>query len=194
MNLGSKVKRFLFEEEKQNIEDVEMNYGGMSYEDIANLSLDAMAYAQEQEENKRKIEINNKNVASIEEIYAATKLDDLSRSIYKIQEIQSVLPNTLPVATKKESVLGMMKVSNITLENVLDDANFRKEVLSQILKETSEDHLSFTEECNEEIRQLEARINELKENMISKNLEQEQQEKIINNELNTIESIVSFIS
>lgn len=192
MSLGAKFKNFLFEEEV--VEDVEMNYGGMSYEDIANLSLDAMAYEQEQKENRRKIEISNKNIASIEEIYAATKLDDLSRSIYKVQEIQSVLPNTLPVATKKESVLGMMKVSNLTLENVLNDADLRKGVLSQILTEASEEHLSFTEECNEEIRQLEARINELKENMIAKNLEQEQQEIIIKNELSTIDSIVNFIS
>lgn len=170
------LKNLLFEEEN-------------TYEELSSLSLNDYDYAEE----IQGVDIKVTNVSTIEKIYDVGNMSDLSKSVYKIEEIKSVLPNTLPTAAKKESVLGMMQVSGITVEEVIEDANNRSEVLNSVLLNFTNQTVELIEESSNEIKELEDRINELKEGINSRKLEQEQQEKIIKDEFEKINTVIEFI-
>ena len=175
--IGTKIKNFLFESEN-------------SYDNLVDLPINEEVYV---EENTQELEVNISNVTSIEDIYKSVNMEDLSKSIYKVEEIKGVLPNTLPMATKKESVLGMMQVSGVSIEEVFNDFNNRNSVLKSALESFSNETIQIVESNSKQIYLLEEEINKLKENINSRKLEQEQQEKIINDEIEKINSIAEFI-
>lgn len=182
-SFGNRLKNLLFEEE-------EVIYN----EEFSSLSFNDSNYGEDiQTQSITNIEVDTSNISTIEDIYKAGDIEDLSKSIYKIEEIKSVLPNTLPTATKKESVIGMMKVSNITLDEILDDADYRKNALEDVLIKFTDDTTKIIEESSNEIKELEERINELKESINARKLEQEQQSKIIKDEITKINSIIEFM-
>lgn len=172
------LKNLLFEEEN-------------TYEELPSLPINDYVYAEETPEVN--IDINTNNTISIGDIYASAKVNDLAKSVYKVEEIKSVLPNTLPTVAKKESVLGMMKVSGITVDEVVIDADNRNKVLHSVLDKFTNDTVTLIEENSNEIKMLEDRINELKEGINSRKFEQGQQEKIIKDEYAKINSIIEFI-
>lgn len=139
------------------------------------------------------VQANTETVTQPDEIYLQNNLADKSKSIFKIEEIKSVLPETLPNQAKKESVLGMMKVSGLTLNEVLDDSNQRKAVLNGVLQKYTDETINIVESCEAEIKDLEGRINSLKEQITGRKKAQESQEEIITNEVNKVDSIVEFI-
>lgn len=139
------------------------------------------------------VQTNIENITQPDEIYLQNNLADKSKSIFKIEEIKSVLPETLPNQAKKDSVIGMMKVSNLALEEVLNDAEQRKVILNGTLQKFTDETISMVEGCETEIKELENRINSLREKITSRKKSQEDQEEIINNEIKKIQSIVEFI-
>lgn len=180
--MKSRIKKFLFEEEN-------------SYDSLADLTITKESYINNAHELNVdvNVDINIKNVSSIDDIYKAAEIEDLSKSIYKVEEIKEVLPNTLPMSTKKESVLGMMQISGVSVEEVLNDFNSRNLVLKSALESFSNETIHIIESHSKDIELLEEEINKRKESINSRKLEQEEQEKIIKNELEKINSIAEFI-
>lgn len=167
----------------------------VTYEDMIKeieMSNDTYEFSQEQESNVYEIEITD--IASIEEIYEKAGISDLSNSVYKVEEIRSVLPSTLSASAKKESVLGMMQVSKITPEEVIEDASKRTAVLKGALDSFTNETIKVVETNTAEIVELENRIDALKDEINNRQLSQEQQEQLINNESVKIDSIIKFIS
>lgn len=178
---GSKLKGFFVEEEN-------------SYDQlVGSVDYDFQNETVEEVETFVNTGASVNNVSSIKDIYNIGNMGDLSKSVYKVEEIKSVLPNALPTNAKKESVLGMMKVSNLTVSDVQIDTENRKNILNSVLENFTKDTQELTLENENEIKELEKRINDLKESINVRNVEQEQQEKIIKDELNKIDSIVEFI-
>lgn len=128
-----------------------------------------------------------------EKIYEISGLTDIEHSIFKVDEIKNVLPANLPTDAKKASVIGMMSVSNITLESVLEDAEKRKAALNTVLTKYHNETVVITEELSAKLVEHEEAINKIKTELINRAADQELQEKIINEELNRINGIVDFI-
>lgn len=187
---GKKIKNFFVEEETTSMDNMEITLDDSVYNSPYYLKDVNTFYAQGVEP----VDIQTEDVSSIEEIYKASEMDDVSKSIYRVDEIRSVLPNSLASSTKKESVLGMMQVSGISVEEVIQDAENRKAVLDSVLQSFTESTVKTIEKNTEEIQELEDRINALKEEINNRKLSQEKQEEIINQEIEKIKSIIDFIT
>lgn len=185
---GNKFKGFFIEEDEPSYEDlirrstgesnIEEEIQSMEYEEIEDLNI----------ENSQL-----EGLSSVEDIYTIANMADKSKSIYKVEEIRNILPNTLSNAAKKESVLGMLQVSNITIEDVQEDANLRKNALNTIKDKFTQESISMIENSTIEINELESRVNELKEAIDGRRLLQEKQEELIDNETAKIDSILNFM-
>ena len=69
----------------------------------------------------------------IADIYSNMNLD-VNKSIFKIEELKSTLPGNLPTETKKQTVLGMLPVVGLELDNVVQAANRRTDVYFKVVK------------------------------------------------------------
>lgn len=179
----NKLKKIFIQQEESNELDQFAKYTQEDeyeeYEDNSHI---------EREQDLELSEIN-----TVDDICKAYGSIDMEKSIYKVEEIKKVLPNSLPSAAKKESVLGMMKVSDITVEEVLEDAKIRKSMLNEVKDDFSKETINIIEESQREIQEHDKRINELKESINKRTLNQEKQEKIIEDELKKIDEISNFI-
>lgn len=139
------------------------------------------------------VDINTSDVVMPDDIYAAANLTDLSKSIFKVDEIKKVLPASMTEETKKQSVIGMMQVSNITVEEVVNDANARTEALLGTLQKSTNETEEIIASGELEIKSHEAEIEALKARIEERKKIQEDQNKVINAELEKVNSIKGFI-
>lgn len=139
------------------------------------------------------LSIDTSNLVTPDDVYLIANLTDLSKSIYKVDEIRKVLPSSMTEETKKQSVIGMMQVSNITVEEVISDANMRTEMLLATLQESTCETENIIADGEARIRQYEEEIKALSQTIEDRKKLQEEQNKIINKELETISKIKEFI-
>ena len=132
-------------------------------------------------------------VISIKDIYENAQLSDESKSIFKIEEIKNILPNTMDSVSKKNSVIGMMGVSNLKVEDVLTDAELRNKVLNTVLSNFTDETINIIQNGENEITNLKDQITNLEKMMEERKQMQTSQEKVINDEITKINNIVNFI-
>lgn len=65
----------------------------------------------------------------VDEIYAQNELSDKSNSIYTVQALIDTLPDEMTTAKKQSTVHGILMVSGKSVNNLLDDAQNRIDVL-----------------------------------------------------------------
>ena len=139
------------------------------------------------------IELDTANVLSIDTIYEPGSVTDKERSIYKVEEIRNILPDSLTKEAKKVSVVGMLSVSKITVEEVCLDADKRTELLLNTLEQFTQETVAIRQQAQLEIDELEAQVEAKKAEITARNLEQEKQSEIITTELEAIRTIHEFI-
>lgn len=141
------------------------------------------------------LNVDTSELITIEQIYreSQTNLSDMQRSIFKIEEIRNVLPANLPNEAKKASVLGMMGVSGLVLEEVIYDTDMRESELVGVLEKYNSDINTNLVEFEELIASHEAAINDLKQNIVRVTKLKEDQKNIIEAELVKIKAIKDFI-
>lgn len=176
----SKFKKLFIEDDSKDLNDVESFL---------------KEYSTNVETTEPVVEVNcdTSDVVQISSIYEGNGMMDFESSIFKIDEIRNVLPNDLTKEAKKESVLGMMKVTGLSLETILLDADKRKKIISVVGDTFAAETKDIIEESNAEIAELEERINNLKAIITERKKAQEQQEEILVQEINRIDEIVNFI-
>lgn len=131
---------------------------------------------------------------SVVSVYEKAGLADLNKSIYKVEELKNALPSSLDFQTIKQSVLGVMKVAGLSVEEVLTDSEHRVRVLQEAqAKQSSDIQAAITANLGE-IEALETRVNELKQINNQKKKLQEEQTVAMQGELEKIQAIVKFIS
>lgn len=167
-------KSILTDATKVNVEDIPKNISDK-------LDLIIGAY----EKNK---------MMTIEEIYRNAHLEsEVKKTIFMTDVYLKAIPENLPIDIKRETVLNIMNVSNISLDELLNDAYRRIDSLNTVLEETvatTQDVFSRNEAT---IRELEKRIEDLKE--INKNRKkfQEDQNTMIEYEIQKIINLVEFV-
>lgn len=162
------------EAQKINVEDVPKNISDK-------LDLIIGAY----EKNK---------MLTIEEIYRNAHLEsELKKTIFMTDVYVKAIPENLPVDIKRETVLNIMNVSNISLDELLNDAYKRIDSLNTVLEETVSTTQEVFNRNDATIRELEKRIEDLKE--INKNRKkfQEDQNTMIEYEIQKIINLVEFV-
>ncbi len=162
------------EPEKNNLEDVPKNISDK-------LDLIIGAY----EKNK---------MLTIDEIYRNAHLEsELKKTIFMTDVYVKAIPENLPVDIKRETVLNIMNVSNISLDELLNDAYKRIDSLNTVLEETVSTTQEVFNRNDATIRELEKRIEDLKD--INKNRKkfQEDQNTMIEYEIQKIINLVEFV-
>lgn len=131
---------------------------------------------------------------SIDDIYRNSRMEaDKKRTIFMVDVFQKTLPENLPVDVKRASVMNIMDVSSINLENLLNDAYKRIDALNSVLEQTVQTTEEVISKNEASIRELENRIKELRKVMDARQQFQEDQSSIIEYEIQKIIGIVDFI-
>lgn len=95
------------------------------------------------EEQTEEIEVETDNVSEdnfVADVYANNDLSDLSKSIFKVEEIKHNLPTTMPNDTMRASVIGILASFQLTSEDVKADAEKRKIILEAALKQITDEN------------------------------------------------------
>lgn len=131
---------------------------------------------------------------TIDEIYRNAHLEtELKKSIFMADVYIKAIPENLPMDIKRETVLNIMSVSNISLDELLNDAYKRIDSLNTILEETVSTTQEIFNRNDATIRELEKRIEDLKEINKGRKKFQEDQNTLIEYEIQKIINLVEFI-
>lgn len=131
---------------------------------------------------------------SIEDIYRNARLaGDSKRSIFIADIFLKTLPENLPVDIKRTSLLNILGVSNISIEELLTDAFQRIDSLNTVLENTVNTSEEIIKKNEATIRELESRIEELKNITEIRRKFQDDQNTLIEYEIQRIINIVDFI-
>lgn len=131
---------------------------------------------------------------TIEDIYRNARLSgDSKRSIFIADIFLKTLPENLPVDIKRTSLLNILGVSNISIEELLTDAFQRIDSLNTVLENTVNTSEDIIKKNEATIRELESRIEELKNITEIRRKFQDDQNTLIEYEIQRIINIVDFI-
>lgn len=134
------------------------------------------------------------SLASVDSIYEQAGLSDLSRSIYRVQELREALPANLAAEDRKSAVLSAIKVFGLTAGEIVDDAARRKAALSSALKAFQGENQSRVAASEAEIADLEARIETLRQEITAVRNSLSGQGAAVESEIKVIDDIVAFVS
>ncbi len=131
---------------------------------------------------------------SIEEIYRNARLAaDTKRSIFIADIFLKTLPENLPVDIKRTSLLNILGVSSISIEELLTDAFQRIDSLNTVLENTVNTSEEIVKKNEMSVRELQERIEELRNINEVRRKFQEDQNTLIEYEIQRIINIVDFI-
>lgn len=142
------------------------------------------------------IDVNTENVTQenlITDIYNQNELSDLSKSIFKIEELINSLPKEMPNETKKTTVLSMLSIFGLTLEEVVSDGNERCLVIESALSVITDENNDVINSNNASIEQKKLEIQELEKDNSNRTLVIKSTEDKIESEVKRIKDLVKFI-
>lgn len=129
----------------------------------------------------------------IDNTYAENELSDLSKSIFKVEMFINTLPQEMPNDVKRTTVLGILKASSISEEEVCIDALKRLEILESVKAKISDENTNRINEASAKIEQLKAEIDDLNKVIYTGNNELAQTNELIFAEINRIKFLENFI-
>ena len=103
--------------------------------------------------------VSNENLVS--DIYNANSLSDLTKSIFKVEELINSLPKEMATKTKRDTVLAILASFGLTSEIVAVDGANRVEILGAALKEMKDSYSEEIARCQEEVENRKKEIEEL---------------------------------
>lgn len=140
------------------------------------------------------VDVPNEDILSIDSIYAENGMENFAGTIYKVDEMIQTMPQEMPNATKKVTILGMMNVVGITVDEVKADAENRVALLGSVVPEKIRQLNDELSNNNDQIEALKQDIENLqkrnKEIMAAMDANQE----LLQKETDKISGIVNFIS
>lgn len=113
-------------------------------------------YSQESDYSEEDVDVEIGNVTQdniIADVYEGNNLSDLSRSIFKVEEIINNLPNTMTKETMQAAVIGILASFNLTPETVKIDAQNRISILNAALKQVTDENEAIVSTKQEEIEE-----------------------------------------
>lgn len=142
------------------------------------------------------VDVNTENVGQdnlIEDIYSQNDLADTSKSIFKVEELINSLPKEMPNETKKTTVLSMLSIFGLTVDEVVQDGKGRVAIVSLANDEIVDDNAGIIANNNALIEQKKLEIQELeKDNALRSSYIKETHEKV-ETELNRINGLIKFV-
>lgn len=147
-------------------------------------------------EEETVVEVNTDSVSQdnlISDIYNQNNLSDLSKSIFKVEELVNSLPKEMPSDTKKATVLSILSSFGLTVDEVASDGVSRKEMLDAALDEITTENENVIANNNMEIEHKKQEIQELEKDNANRESIIKNTEDKIEIETKRISDLIAFI-
>lgn len=135
--------------------------------------------------------VTNENLVS--DIYNANSLSDLSKSIFKVEELIDSLPKEMATDTKRTSVLAILSSFGLTVDEVIEDANTRINLLNAAMNEIVDKNTIEINESNATIENLKKQIEDLQKIISDLLVENKTCKDKVEQEVNRIENLIKFV-
>ncbi|MDF2533875.1 MAG: hypothetical protein K0R18_32 [Bacillales bacterium] len=140
------------------------------------------------------VDMSGEDFLDVPAIYERSGLADKSRSIFKVDEFTKVLPDSMTTDQKRQSVIGILAVNGLTIEELQADAEQRLGALQTVSETTTNNTAALIIEKDAEITRLLSEVDALKQQINERKLSQEHEDKLIKEEVDKVSAIVKFIS
>lgn len=114
-------------------------------------------------------------------------------NIFKVKEFKDALPSNMSNDLMKQSVLGILKASNLSVEDLIQDGNKRIEIISANQQKLINDTNDYISNMESKIETLSKEIEDSKNLINNKKMYLEKQNQLLDEEQNNIKSIINFI-
>lgn len=114
-------------------------------------------------------------------------------TVFMIELYSRTMPPNIPNEVKRESVLNIIKASSIQIEDLLQDAYQRIDVLNEVLEDVAQKVEELDKQNADEIERLEEQIQELKLKIQRRSNFKQSQNAMIGYEIQRIVNIIEFI-
>lgn len=114
-------------------------------------------------------------------------------NIFKVKEFKDALPSNMSNDLMKQSVLGILKASNLSVEDLIRDGNKRLEIISANQQKLINDTNDYISNMENKIETLYKEIEDSKDLINNKKMYLEKQNQLLDEEQNNIKSIINFI-
>lgn len=142
------------------------------------------------------VDVNTENVTQenlINDIYNQNGLSDLSKSIFKIEELINSLPKEMPNETKKTTVLSMLSIFGLTVDEVITDGIERCSMTQSALSTITTENNTIINNNNASIEQKKLEIQELEKDNANRLMVVKDTGDKIESEIKRIEYLVKFV-
>jgi len=147
-------------------------------------------------EEETVVEVNTDSVSQdnlVADIYNQNNLSDLSKSIFKVEELINSLPKEMPSDTKKATVLSILGSFGLTVNEVVADGISRKDMLNAALDEITTDNENVIAENNTNIEFKKQEIQKLEKDNADRESVIKNTEDKIKIETKRISDLIVFI-
>lgn len=142
------------------------------------------------------VEVNTDSVSQenlVSDIYTQNSLSDLSKSIFKVEELINSLPKEMPSDTKKATVLSILGSFGLTVDEVIADGISRKDMLNAALDEIITDNENVIAVNNTNIELKKQEIQELEKDNANRESVIKNTEDKIDIETKRISDLIAFV-
>lgn len=142
------------------------------------------------------VDVNTDNVTQenlITDIYDQNNLSDLSKSIFKIEELINSLPKEMPNETKKATVLQMLSIFGLTVDEIAEDGSKRLDVIESALRAIVNENNGVIDNNNANIEQKKLEIQELEKDNSDREAFIKGTEDRVESEIKRIDTLIKFI-
>lgn len=142
------------------------------------------------------IDVNTENVTQdnlITDIYNQNELSDLSKSIFKVEELINSLPKEMPNETKKATVLSILSSFGLTIEEIVEDGENRSSLIKSALSSITNENNDIIDSNNANIEQKKLEIQDLEKDNADRTIVIKETEDKVEAEIKRIDYLIEFI-
>ena len=142
------------------------------------------------------VDVNTENVTQnnlIADIYNQNELSDLSKSIFKIEELINSLPKEMPNETKRTTVLSMLSIFGLTVDEVVADGEDRNTLIKAALVSITDENNDVINSNNVNIEQKKLEIQDLEKDNADRTIVIKNAENKVESEIERINGLIKFI-
>lgn len=129
----------------------------------------------------------------IGQTYHNNGIDDLSRSIFKVEETRNTLPNTLPKDVRRTTVISILASFGINVNELSEDAQHRKMVVVEVCRVTADGEQEVVDKLNQEIEELRLQITDKQKQVQDHQQRKQEVIDICDKELARINDLCEFL-
>lgn len=142
------------------------------------------------------VDVNTDNVTQenlIIDIYNQNDLSDLSKSIFKIEDVINSLPKEMPNETKKGTVLSVLSTFGLTVDEVIADGENRSAIIKSALSSITDENNDVINSNNVSIEQKKLEIQDLEKDNSDRAIVIKNAEEKVETEIKRIDDLIKFI-